>query len=77
MDPEKPILYPELIYRRYQGDTWVDEAVLKIPRRCYSPEEFGQVIIRHGFRIVHRWSGYAGEPYGEGSELVIEFAASG
>ncbi len=77
MDPEKRILYPELIYRRYQGDAWVDEAVLKIPRRCYSPEEFGQVIIRHGFRIVHRWSGYAGEPYGEGSELVIEFAASG
>lgn len=76
MDPEKRILYPELIYRRYQGDLWVDEAVLKIPRRCYSPAEFEQVIIRHGFRIVQRWGEYAGEPYGEGPELVIEFAAS-
>ena len=77
MDPEKRILYPELIYRRSQGDAWVEEAVLKIPRRCYAPDEFAQVIIRHGFRIVHRWGGYAGEPYGEGPELVIEFAASG
>ena len=76
MDPEKRILYPELIYRRSQGDAWVEEAVLKIPRRCYTPEEFAQVIIRHGFRIVQRWGGYAGEPYGEGPELVIEFAAS-
>jgi len=88
MDPEKRILYPELIYRRRrdcvgagpegpsQGDAWVEEAVLKIPRRCYAPEEFAQVIRRHGFRIVQRWGGYAGEPYGEGPELVIEFAAS-
>ena len=76
MDPERHILYPELIYRRSQGDTWVEEAVLKIPRRCYAPEEFAQVIRSYGFRIVNRWGGYAGEPYGEGPELVIEFAAS-
>jgi len=76
MDPERRILYPELIYRRSQGDTWVEEAVLKIPRRCYAPEEFAQVIRSHGFRIVNRWGGYADEPYGEGPELVIEFAAS-
>jgi len=76
MDPEKRILYPELIYRRYQGDAWVEEAVLKIPRRCYSPEEFEQVITRHGFRVINRWGGYAGEPYGKGPELVLEFAAS-
>jgi len=74
MDPERRILYPELIYRRSQGDTWIEEAVLKIPRRCYAPEEFAQVIRSHGFRIVNRWGGYAGEPYGEGPELVIEFA---
>lgn len=76
MHPAKRILYPELIYRRSQGDAWVEAAVLKIPRRCYAPEEFAQVIRRHGFRIVQRWGGYAGEPYGEGPELVIEFAAS-
>ena len=76
MDLEKRILYPELIYRRWQGDAWVEVAVLKIPRRCYAPEEFAQVIRSHGFRIIHRWGGYAGEPYGEGPELVLEFAAS-
>jgi SAM-dependent methyltransferase len=88
MDPERRILYPELIYRRWrdrvgagpegpsQGDAWVETAVLKIPRRCYAPEEFAQLIRSHGFRIVHRWGGYAGEPYGEGPELVIEFAAA-
>ena len=76
MDLEKRILYPELIYHRYQDGAWVEEAVLKIPRRCYAAEEFAQVIRSHSFRIVQRWGGYAGEPYGEGPELVIEFAAS-
>jgi SAM-dependent methyltransferase len=76
MDPERRILYPELVYRRSEGDAWIESAVLKIPRRCYAPEEFAQVIRSHGFRIINRWGGYASEPYGEGPELVIEFAAS-
>jgi SAM-dependent methyltransferase len=73
LDPERHILYPELIYRRAVGDVWIEEAVLKIPRRCYTPEAFEQVIRAHGFRIVQRWGGYAGERYGEGSELVVQF----
>ena len=28
----------------------------------------------HGFQMVGKWGGYAGESYGEGSELVIQFA---
>src|SRR5262249_49184414 len=39
-DPERRILYPELIYRRFVGGAWVEDAVLKIPRRCYAPDEF-------------------------------------
>jgi hypothetical protein len=32
--------------------------------RCFYPEEFVQLIIAHGFRIVARWDWYAGEePY--------------
>ncbi len=73
MDPEKLILYPELIYRRYHGDALVDEAVLNIAMRCYYPEEFEQLIVGHGFRVLNRWGGYAGEAYGEGSELVLQF----
>src|SRR5262245_53123281 len=61
MDPERRILYPELVYRRFQGNTWIEEVVLKIPRRCYAPEEFAQVICSHGFQIINRWGGYAGE----------------
>lgn len=72
-DSEKRILYPELVYRRYVGDAWVEDAVLKLPRRCYTPEEFERVILAHGFRIVERWGGYAGERYGEGPELVVQF----
>src|SRR5215510_8110723 len=75
LDPERRILYPELVYRRYVRDTWVEDAVLRIPRRCYAPEEFAQVILAHGFRIVQRWGGYAGERYGEGPELVVQFGA--
>jgi hypothetical protein len=73
LDPERHILYPELIYRRYVDDAWVEDAVLQIPRRCYAPDEFEQVIREHGFRIVQRWGGYAGERYGEGPELVVQF----
>ena len=74
MDPDKLVLYPELIYRCYQGKKLVDEAVLKIAMRCYYPEEFVQLIVRYGFRILNRWGGYAGEPYGKGPELVVQFA---
>ena len=75
LDPERHILYPELIYCRYFEGAWVEDAVLQIPRRCYAPDEFAQVILSHGFRILQRWGGYAGERYGEGSELVIQFSA--
>jgi len=74
-DSERRVLYPELVYRRFVDDAWVENAVLQIPRRCYAPDEFEQVILEHGFRIVQRWGGYAGERYGEGPELVIQFSA--
>jgi len=73
MDPDKMILYPELIYRTYRGSELSEEVVLKIVMRCYYPDEFEQLINEHGFEIVQRWGGYAGEIYGEGPELVIEF----
>ncbi len=73
LEPEKLILYPELIYRRYQGDLLTDETVLKLVMRCYYPEELLSVVTAHGFAVVGRWGGYAGEPYGEGPELVVQF----
>jgi SAM-dependent methyltransferase len=77
MDPEKLIPYPELIYRRYQGEALVDEATLKIAMRCYHPEEFVQLIVSQGFRVLQQWGGYNGEAYGQGSELVVQFTHSG
>jgi SAM-dependent methyltransferase len=74
MDPDKLVLYPELIYRQYEGEVLTNETVLPIAMRCYYPEEFVQLIVAHGFRSVARWGGYAGELYGEGPELVIQFA---
>ena len=73
MDKEKLILYPELIYRRFEHDVVVDEAILKIVMRCYYPSEFDELITMHGFSIKNRWGGYAGELYGQGPELVVEF----
>jgi SAM-dependent methyltransferase len=73
MDPEKTILYPELIYSTYHGNDLIEEVVLKIVMRCYYPDEFEQLITGHGFKIVQRWGGYAGEIHGEGPELVMEF----
>jgi len=73
LDPTTQTLYPELSYYRAVGDTWIEDAVLKIPRRCYTPDAFAGVIRAHGFRIVQRWGGYAGERYGEGPELIVQF----
>jgi SAM-dependent methyltransferase len=73
LDPATHILYPELIYSCAVGDTWIEEAVLKIPRRCYTPEGFEGVIRAHGFQIIQRWGGYAGEHYGKGPELIVQF----
>ena len=76
MDRERLVLYPELIYRRYEGEELIDEAVLRIAMRCYYPDELLSLVVAEGFRVVNKWGGYAGEPYGEGPELVVEFAGS-
>lgn len=73
MDKDKMILYPELIYRTYRGGTLQDEAILKIVMRCYYPDEFEQLIVEHGFEVICRWGGYAGQVYGKGPELIVEF----
>jgi SAM-dependent methyltransferase len=73
IDAKKLILYPELIYRRYEGETLVEESLLKIVMRCYYPDTFERLITEHGFFIHNRWGGYEGEIYGQGPELVIQF----
>jgi SAM-dependent methyltransferase len=73
MDKENLILYPELIFRIYQGDELKEEVILKIVMRCYYPEQFVKLIESYGFRILDKWGGYANEPYGEGPELVLKF----
>ena len=73
MDPEKLILYPELVYRRYKREDLVEESILKIVMRCYYPGTFEKLILDHGYTILHRWGGYEGEVYGQGPELVIQF----
>jgi hypothetical protein len=77
VDPKKMILYPNLIYRRYRDNDLMEEVTLKILMRCYYPDEFEEVIVRHGFEIINRWGGYSGEPYGVGPELVIQFGKRG
>ena len=42
--------------------------------RCFYPTEFVEKIEAAGFTVLAKWGGYAGELYGEGSELVVEFA---
>ncbi|MCI0692275.1 class I SAM-dependent methyltransferase [candidate division KSB1 bacterium] len=73
MDAAKLVLYPELIYRRYERETLMDEAILKIAMRCYYPGQFEKLIVDYGFQIMNRWGGYQNEMYGQGPELVIQF----
>lgn len=72
---EPLIMYPDLIYRRVVDEEVVEEVILSIAMRCYYPNEFRKLIEEAGFSILESWGGYAGEPYGEGPELVVEFAA--
>lgn len=73
IDAENLILYPELIYRRYEGETLVEESLLKIVMRCYYPDTFERLIVQYGYSVLDRWGGYRGEVYGQGPELVIRF----
>ncbi len=75
VNPGKLIVYPVLTYRYYEGEQLVDTAVLEIAMRAYYPAEFTQLILDHGFQVRGRWGGYAGETYGAGGELVVEFSA--
>ena len=68
------VVYPELIHRRYRGDELVDEVVLPIAMRCFYPDEFLERIRSAGFTITDTWGGYAGETYGQGPELIVEFS---
>jgi hypothetical protein len=77
MDVERLVLYPELIYRRYEGETLAEESVLKIAMRCYYPDTFEKLIVDHGYTVLQRWGGYEGESYGQGPELVIQFGEGG
>ena len=71
---EEPlIIYPELIYKYYEGEELVDEVSSIVPIRVYYADEFREVIMVHGFSIIETWGGYRGEKYGEGPELVIKF----
>jgi len=73
IDAERLVLYPELVYRRFEGDEVIEEAVLRIAMRCFYPDEFVALVESAGFRVFEKWGGYHGEPYGEGGELVVEF----
>lgn len=73
MDREKFVLYPELIYRWYERDVLQETLVHPLVMRVYYPDQFLRRIEDHGFRVIARWGGYRGEPYGEGPELVAQF----
>jgi cyclopropane fatty-acyl-phospholipid synthase-like methyltransferase len=73
IDVVNSVLYPEMIYRTYRDGVLVHEFVQAIKMKWYHPDEFRALVTSHGFEIVGEWGGYAGETYGVGPELVLEF----
>lgn len=73
IDSERQIIYPDMIYKLYHCDVLEGEAVHNLALRYYYPGQFEELITEHGFKIMNRWGGYRGEPYGEGPELVVQF----
>jgi hypothetical protein len=66
------VIYSDLVYRVREGAELVEEVVFPLTMRCYFPDDFARLFSTHGFAIVERWGGYAGEPYGGGPELVVQ-----
>ena len=66
------VIYPDLVYRVRERGELVEEVVFPLVMRCYLADEFLRLFSTHGFEIVDRWGGYAGETYGAGRELVIQ-----
>lgn len=52
MDRERMVIYPDLIFREYDGDRMIDQAVLGICMRCYYPDEFVQLVTGHAFEVA-------------------------
>ena len=73
LDAGRQVLYPVLIYRLYRDGVLIDEHRNPICMRYYYPEQFLALIEGHAFSVKARFGGYAGEPYGEGGELVVVF----
>jgi SAM-dependent methyltransferase len=76
VEAEPLVIYPDLIFREYAGETLRNETILPIAMRCWYPDELLGVIGSEGFDVTGSWGGYTGEHYGEGPELVVEFARS-
>ncbi len=74
LEPQKQVLYPDLVYRRFQGDRVIEHFVQPISMRCWYPDEIQTLLEERGFRLVSKWGGYRGEAYGEGPELILQFA---
>jgi hypothetical protein len=70
---EPLVLYPDLIYRRYRGETLEEEAVSSIAMRCWYPGELQERVSTAGFVVTDTWGGYEGEEYGVGPELIVAF----
>ncbi len=67
-------VYPRLIYRHYNAQgKQIDEAVLDIVMRVWQPDELIALVESNGFTITEKHGGYQGEPWCEGSELVVVF----
>lgn len=68
------VVFPEIIYRRYSAVGALEhEAFLKIAMRCWYPDDLVKLVEDHEFSVTKRWGGYAGEKWGAGPELVIQF----
>lgn len=69
--PDLQVMYPDLIYRRYQNGKLVDEHVNPICMRYFYPDQFINLVESKGFKVLDSWGGYEDEVYGKGPELIL------
>jgi SAM-dependent methyltransferase len=74
LELDRQVQRMRLVYRRYDEGFVEEEVEAELALRYYFPEQLEALVSEHGFVVVERWGGYAGERWGEGPELLLRCA---
>ncbi|PPT17143.1 class I SAM-dependent methyltransferase [Xanthomonas arboricola] len=68
-----PFVISRITYERVSGSgISIDVSTIDVPMRIWQPDELIEVVRSHGYEVLRKHGGFAGEAWGEGPDLVLE-----